>query len=216
MKNRYFLAALTLSLSCFAFAEPVSEPHAAFLKENQSSTLEGVLAEANARLNLTDEQAEQVAPILHSNFEAQRAVFEHLHRVMRGICCSLERIYEDLQLLPLQGELVAHMVWNQHQLHTTACVGEIFSCIRQMFHRVAADATSHHIRAHQGRGKTIIAATRAITVTASRTFAVRPFRKIKTAPIKGTATAAIIAVSGLIRHLLKEPWPPQWQRPGSS
>ena len=75
MKNRFFLAALTLSLSCFAFAEPVSEPHAAFLKENQSSTLEGVLAEANARLNLTDEQAEQVAPILHSNFEAQRAVF---------------------------------------------------------------------------------------------------------------------------------------------
>ena len=75
MKNRFFLAALTLSLSCFAFAEPVSEPHAAFLKENQSSALEGVLAEANARLNLTDEQAEQVAPILHSNFEAQRAVF---------------------------------------------------------------------------------------------------------------------------------------------
>ena len=75
MKNRFFLAALTLSLSCFVFAEPVSEPHAAFLKENQSSALEGVLAEANARLNLTDEQAEQVAPILHSNFEAQRAVF---------------------------------------------------------------------------------------------------------------------------------------------
>lgn len=75
MKNRFLLAAVTLTLSCFAFAEPVSEPRADFLKENPSSALEGVWAEANARLNLTDEQAEQVAPILQSNFEAQRAVF---------------------------------------------------------------------------------------------------------------------------------------------
>ena len=75
MKNRSLLAAVTLTLSCFASAEPVSEPLAAFSKENPSSALEGVWAEANARLNLSHEQAEQVAPILHSNFEAQRAVF---------------------------------------------------------------------------------------------------------------------------------------------
>ena len=33
-----------------------------------------IWAETNARLDLTDEQAEQVAPILQSNFESQRAV----------------------------------------------------------------------------------------------------------------------------------------------
>ena len=44
MKNIFF-GALTLSLSCFAFAEPVSEPHAASQNEKPIQCAGRVLAE---------------------------------------------------------------------------------------------------------------------------------------------------------------------------
>jgi uncharacterized coiled-coil protein SlyX len=70
MKSILLLTLFTLTYCGLAFSETdsVVEP------ENASAVLEDMVAETKARLDLTDEQVEQVTPILQSSFESRRAI----------------------------------------------------------------------------------------------------------------------------------------------
>lgn len=70
MKSILLLTLFTLTYCGLAFSETdsVVEP------ENASAVLEDMFAETKARLDLTDEQVEQVTPILQSSFESRRAI----------------------------------------------------------------------------------------------------------------------------------------------
>jgi hypothetical protein len=70
MKSVLLLTLFTLTYCGLAFSETdsVVEP------ENASAVLEDMFAETKARLDLTDEQVEQVTPILQSSFESRRAI----------------------------------------------------------------------------------------------------------------------------------------------
>ena len=70
MKSILLLTLFTLTYCGLAFSETdsVAEP------ENASAVLEDMFAETKARLDLTDEQVEQVTPILQSSFESRRAI----------------------------------------------------------------------------------------------------------------------------------------------
>jgi hypothetical protein len=68
MKHKW-IAALWLALACIALP-------AAQAEEDRAAQFEERLAETKARLNLSDEQVEQITPILRSGFETQMAVLE--------------------------------------------------------------------------------------------------------------------------------------------
>ena len=74
MKKKLLATALSLTFSCLTVADSTLEVDRSFPAEDTPAALEALWAETNARLDLSDEQAEKVAPILQSNFESQRAV----------------------------------------------------------------------------------------------------------------------------------------------
>ena len=74
MKNILLLALFTLTFCGPAFSETASVVEKNSPNENASAVLEEFIAETKARLDLTDEQAEKITPILQSNFESRRAV----------------------------------------------------------------------------------------------------------------------------------------------
>lgn len=67
--KRKWIAFLWLALAIAAFP-------AAQAEEDRVTQFEERIAETKARLNLSDEQIEQLTPILESGFEAQMAVLE--------------------------------------------------------------------------------------------------------------------------------------------
>ncbi len=80
MKRILLPALFTLTFCGLAFSEtasasePASAAEKTFANENPPAALEEMFAETKARLDLTDEQAEQITPILQSNFESRQAV----------------------------------------------------------------------------------------------------------------------------------------------
>jgi len=74
MKNILLLALFTLTFCELAFSDTASVVEKNPLHENASAALEDMFAETKARLDLTDEQVEQVTPILQSSFESRRAI----------------------------------------------------------------------------------------------------------------------------------------------
>ena len=76
MKNVLLLALFTLTFSGLAFSEPDSVVEETTAAKNPPAALEEMIAETKARLDLTDEQAERVAPVLQSGFESQRSVLK--------------------------------------------------------------------------------------------------------------------------------------------
>lgn len=74
MKKKLLAMAFSLTFSCLTVADSTSQVDRSFPTEDTPAALEALWAETNARLHLSDEQAEKVAPILHSSFESQRAV----------------------------------------------------------------------------------------------------------------------------------------------
>jgi len=67
--KRKWIAALWLALAITALP-------AAQTEEDRAAQFEARIAETKARLNLSDEQIEQLTPILESGFEAQMVVLE--------------------------------------------------------------------------------------------------------------------------------------------
>ena len=74
MKSILLLTLFTLTDFGLAFAETDSVVEKNPRHENASAVLEDMFAETKARLDLTDEQVEQVTPILQSSFESRRAI----------------------------------------------------------------------------------------------------------------------------------------------
>ena len=74
MKNILLLALFTLTISGAAYSDSATVVKTASQNEHPSAALEDIFAETKARLNLSDEQLEQVAPILQSSFESRRAI----------------------------------------------------------------------------------------------------------------------------------------------
>jgi len=67
--KRKWIAALWMALV-------ITASPAAQAEEDRAAQFEERIAETKARLNLSDEQVEQLTPILKAGFEAQMAVFE--------------------------------------------------------------------------------------------------------------------------------------------
>jgi hypothetical protein len=74
MKSILLLTLFTLTYCGLAFSETDSVVEKSSRPENASAVLEDMFAETKARLDLTDEQVEQVTPILQSSFESRRAI----------------------------------------------------------------------------------------------------------------------------------------------
>jgi hypothetical protein len=74
MKNILLLALFTLTISGAAYADSATEVKTGSQNESPSAALEDIFAETKARLNLSHEQVEQVAPVLQSSFESRRAI----------------------------------------------------------------------------------------------------------------------------------------------
>jgi len=74
MKSIFLLTLFTLTFSGLAFSETASAVEKNSQNENSSAVLEDIFAETMARLDLIDDQAEQVTPILQSSFQSRRAI----------------------------------------------------------------------------------------------------------------------------------------------
>ena len=68
---RYLLATAALAIVAIGIT-----PATAAAEDDHAAQLEERLAETKARLGLTDEQIEQITPILEAGFEAQMAVLD--------------------------------------------------------------------------------------------------------------------------------------------
>ena len=63
MKKKLLAMAFSLTFSCLTVADSTSEVDRSFPAEDTPAALEALWAETNARLDLSDAQAEKVAPI---------------------------------------------------------------------------------------------------------------------------------------------------------
>ena len=68
---RYLIATAALAIAAIGIA-----PATAAAEDDRAAQLEERLAETKARLDLTDEQIEQITPILEAGFDAQMAVLD--------------------------------------------------------------------------------------------------------------------------------------------
>ena len=74
MANILLLALFTLTISGAAYSDSETVVKTVSQNESPSAALEDIFAETKARLNLSHEQVEQVAPVLQSSFESRRAI----------------------------------------------------------------------------------------------------------------------------------------------
>ena len=74
MKNILLLVLFTLTFCGAAFSDTASVVKKNSQNENSSAVLEDIFTETRSRLDLSDEQVEQITPILQSSFESRRAI----------------------------------------------------------------------------------------------------------------------------------------------
>ena len=75
------LALFTLTFSSAAFSDNATSDKATAVEtdsqyQSSSDAWEDIFAETKARLNLSEEQVEQITPILQSSFESRRAILQ--------------------------------------------------------------------------------------------------------------------------------------------
>jgi hypothetical protein len=76
MKNILLLTLFTLIFCWSVFSNGASMPEKYLQNENSSAVLKDIFTETKARLDLSEEQVEQITPILQSSFESRRAILQ--------------------------------------------------------------------------------------------------------------------------------------------